>query len=180
MADEPQAPTTPQSNGAASPNPEPAARPTLREVAEASWDQVQEAADNEPGEQASPDATGQDGRTRDSLGRFAPADQAAKPGEQSTDPAPKPDPASGVTKPVDPALGSNQPPPQHWSEQDRKTFATLPPAGQEFLLRRLMNRLDKMAGREIAWAASHRQIRRRSRVSSPRTQPRNQQFPRPV
>ena len=134
MADE-QAPTTPQSNGAASPNPEPAARPTLREVAEASWDEVQEAADNEPSEGAEPAAPGQDGRTRDSLGRFAPADQAAKPGEQSTDPAPKVEPASGVTKPVDPALGSNQPP-QHWSEQDRQTFAKLPPEGQAFLLRR--------------------------------------------
>jgi hypothetical protein len=70
------------------------------------------------------------------LGRFAPADQAAKPGEQSQDPAPITDPkAPGTATPVDPAHGSNQPP-QHWSEQDRKTFATLPPAGQEFLLRR--------------------------------------------
>jgi hypothetical protein len=69
------------------------------------------------------------------LGRFVPADQVAKPGEQSTDPAPKSVEAPGVAKPVDPALGSNQPP-QHWSEQDRQAFSALPPAGQEFLLRR--------------------------------------------
>lgn len=132
MADELQ-PTTP-SNGATQPEaPEPKA--TLRDYAEAAWDEVQEQADGvDPQGAAQP--SGQDGRTRDSLGRFAPTDQVAKPGEQSaTDPAPKVVPAPGEATPVDPALGSNQPP-QHWSEQDRKTFATLPPAGQEFLLRR--------------------------------------------
>lgn len=116
------------------PPPEPP-RQTLREVAEASWDEVQdEAADDTPDDDAQPlDGSGP---ARDARGRFAPADQAAKPGEQSEDPAPQIDPeASGVTKPVDPALGSNQPP-QHWSEQDRQTFAKLPPEGQQFLLRR--------------------------------------------
>jgi len=81
-------------------------------------------------------ATGQEGRARDNLGRFAPADQVAKPGEQSNDPAPQIDPnASNQAKPVDPAPGSNQPP-QHWPEQDRQAFAKLDPAGQAFLLRR--------------------------------------------
>lgn len=127
-------PTTAPSNGA-TPPAEPA-RPSLREVAEASWDQVQDAAADEGGDEPAQPEAGQDGRTRDSLGRFAPADPASKPGEQSNDPAPKPD-ASSTAKPVDPAPpGSSNQPPQHWSEQDRQAFSTLPPAGQEFLLRR--------------------------------------------
>jgi len=135
MADE-QAPTTPQSNGAASPTPEPAARPTLREVAEASWDQVQEAADAADAAAPADEQAGQDGRARDSLGRFAPADQVAKPGEAEQPlPAPTPTQPPSEAKPVDPALGSNQPP-QHWPEQDRQTFLKLPKEGQDFLLRR--------------------------------------------
>jgi hypothetical protein len=126
-------PTTP-SNGA-TPPPEQQAKPSLRDIAEAAWDKVEDTAADDTGAEAEGQDAGQGGRRRDSLGRFAPADQAAEPGEQSNDPAPKPDQASGDAKPVDPALGSNQPP-QHWSEQDRQTFAKLDPAGQEFLLRR--------------------------------------------
>lgn len=131
MSDQSQTP--PLSNGAEQP---PAAEPrqSLREIAEAAWDELEPAADD-----GSEPPSGQDGRQRDSLGRFAPADPAAKPGEQSNDPAPQivPD-ASDPAKPVDPAPtpGSSNQPPQHWAEADRKTFATLPPAGQEFLLRR--------------------------------------------
>lgn len=121
------APATPASEPAPSP------RPSIREVAEAAWDDVQDAADASGAN--SDDAAGQEQRRRDNLGRFAPADQVAKPGEQSTDPAPKTIPAPDVTKPVDPAPGSNQPP-QHWPEADRQTFAKLDPAGQAFLLRR--------------------------------------------
>lgn len=131
--------TTP-SNGATPPE---TPRPSLRSVAEAAWDKVQDAADadeaggNEPAQEAEAQDAGQSVQRRDSLGRFAPADQAAKPGEQSqADPAPTKEPkAPGEAKPADPAQGSNQPP-QHWSEQDRQTFAKLDPAGQEFLLRR--------------------------------------------
>jgi len=121
-------------NGAAQP-PAAEPRPSLRDIAEASWDEVQEAADADDGDgQQEPVDDG--GVRRDARGRFAPADQAAKPGEQSAiDPAPKPDQAPSQAKPVDPAPGSNQPP-QHWSEQDRATFSKLDPAGQEFLLRR--------------------------------------------
>lgn len=128
---------TPISNGAASPA-DAAPRQSLRDVAEASWDEVQDAAVDDFVEDDQGLTTGQDGRRRDSLGRFAPDDQAAKPGEQSTDPAPSNDPASSDAKPDDPAAEqarSNQPP-QHWSEQDRQAFSKLDPAGQEFLLRR--------------------------------------------
>lgn len=132
----PNEPTT--SNGSTQPEVTP--RPSLRDVAEAAWDKVQDAADdtgNEPTQEAEPQDAGQSVQRRDSLGRFAPADQVAKPGEQSqADPAPTNDPkAPGVAKPADPAHGSNQPP-QHWSEQDRQTFAKLTPEGQQFLLRR--------------------------------------------
>jgi hypothetical protein len=111
-----------------------APRPSLREVAEATWDEAEAAS---PGEEEPP--SGQNGPLRDSLGRFAAADQQTKPGEQSEDPAPQIDPnASGDAKPTDPAPdpGSSNQPPQHWSEQDRQTFAKLPKEGQEFLLRR--------------------------------------------
>jgi hypothetical protein len=127
-----EAPQTPPNGAAQQPTAEP--RPTLRDIAEASWDEVQDAAADDQSEAQEP--SGQDGRRRDSLGRFAPADQE-QPGEQSaTDPAPKVEQeAPSQAKPVDPAHGSNQPP-QHWSEQDRNTFSKLDPAGQEFLLRR--------------------------------------------
>ena len=130
MADEPQ-PTTP-SNGATPPEP----KATLRDYAEAAWDEVQEAADAGSDPQGD-EPSGQGGRVRDSLGRFAPADQVAKPGEAEQPlpaPTPTPQPPSEA-KPVDPAQGSNQPP-QHWPEQDRQTFLKLPKEGQDFLLRR--------------------------------------------
>jgi len=128
-------PTIPQSNGVASPAPE-APRPSLREVAEAAWDEVQDAADDS-NEQASGEAAGQEGRARDRLGRFAPADQVAKPGEQSTDPAPQVDDASSDAKPVDPAPpGSSNQPPQHWPEEARKLFAEATPKIQQFMLER--------------------------------------------
>lgn len=135
MPDDPN-PQTPLSNGAI--HDEPAApRPSLREVAEEAWNDIEQepASEVEPVQDERPlDANGQ---PRDARGRFAPADQAAKPGEQSDDPAPQIPTASDGAKPVDPApSGSSNQPPQHWSEQDRQSFAKLDPEGQAFLLRR--------------------------------------------
>ena len=125
-------PTT--SNGAASQEPE-TPRQSVREIAEAAYDDAIDSADTEAGDDQSA-TPGQDERARDNRGRFTAADQQPKPGEQSNDPAPQTDPkASDDAKPADPAPGSNQPP-QHWPEQDRQTFAKLDPAGQQFLLRR--------------------------------------------
>jgi hypothetical protein len=127
--------TTPNSNGDASQTPSEAKPLSLREVAEAAYDEVQDAADS--GEPAQPVDDG--GQQRDAQGRFIAKPAVDEPGEQSgkPDPAPKPDDASSDAKPVDPApQGSSNQPPQHWSEQDRQTFAKLDPAGQEFLLRR--------------------------------------------
>lgn len=122
------------SNGAAA-TPEPdEPRLSMREIAEQAYDDVVDAAGDEP--DAGDLVSGQEGRTRDNLGRFVAADQQPKPGEQSNDPAPETDPkASNDAKPADPAPGSNQPP-QHWPEQDRQNFAKLTPEGQSFLLRR--------------------------------------------
>jgi hypothetical protein len=121
----------PSSNGAASPTPEPT--PSLRDIAEAAYDEIAETPD--PG--APDNTTGQDGQPRDNLGRFA--SKEVKPGEQSQDPAPKENSeASGDAKPTDPAPqdGRSNQPPQHWSEQDKQSFAKLAPEGQAFLLRR--------------------------------------------
>lgn len=121
------------SNGAASPEPD-EPRLSMREIAEQAYDDVVDAAGDEP--DAGDLAPGQDAQARDNRGRFVAADQQPKPGEQSNDPAPENDPkASNGAKPADPAPGSNQPP-QHWPEQDRQNFAKLTPEGQAFLLRR--------------------------------------------
>lgn len=114
---------------------EPEAPKSLREIAEASWDQV-ETDTGEGQDQAPVDESGQQ---RDAQGRFVAKTPEAKPGE--AEPAPdgsqprQEQQAPDATKPVDPAQGSNQPP-QHWPEQDRQLFAKLDPQAQEFLLRR--------------------------------------------
>lgn len=126
--------TKPETLGESSTSTETERLPSLREVAEASWDEVMAAADE--GDQ---DTTQVDdgGPLRDARGRFA--SKEGEPGEAEQPTAPSPDQqtpeAPDAAKPVDPALGSNQPP-QHWSEQDRQMFGRLPEEGQAFLLRR--------------------------------------------
>lgn len=120
-------------NGATSQSEE---RPSLRDAAEAAWDEVVE---NAPDDGSDDDGLSVDdsGRTRDKLGRWASKD--AEPGEAEAEKPPSPDDESTAPPepPTDPAAqaSSNQPP-QHWSAQDRETFSQLPPPGQEFLLRR--------------------------------------------
>ena len=132
----PDDPNPTPSNGAASPAETPEPRLSLREVAEQTWNDIEQ--ESAPArEDGGEEPTGQEGQPRDNLGRFASKD--AKPGEQSQDPATTIDPkAPNEATPADPAADearSNQPP-QHWSEQDRATFAKLDPEGQAFLLRR--------------------------------------------
>ena len=121
-------PTTP-SNGAIPPEPA-----SLRDYAEAAWDEVQDdaaASDDQPVDGG--------GQRRDAQGRFVAADQSTEPGVAEPPPdgsQPRPeDTAPGEAKPADPAQGSNQPP-QHWPEKAREMFAKLPPEGQTFLLDR--------------------------------------------
>lgn len=131
MADQQQ--TTP-SNGATPPEP----RPSLRDVAEAAWDQVQEAADD--GGSGEPEApAGQNSQRRDSLGRFVAADQAAQPGEAAPDEGTQPRPevsAPPAPTPHPAPQGSSSEAPANWSAEDRAQFAKLPAEGQAFLLRR--------------------------------------------
>lgn len=132
--------TTPVSNGAAPPAAE-QPKPSLRDIAEASWDEVQDAADasDEPGEQPPVDG---DAQPRDARGRFAPVDQAAKPGEAAPPDdgtQPRDDTISAPQQPPEPhpaPPGSSSEAPANWSAEDRQTFAKLQPEGQQFLLRR--------------------------------------------
>lgn len=129
-------PTHP-SNGAASPTPE----PTLREIAEAAWDEVEEAAGPdapEPGQDPVDEGT----QPRDAQGRFAAKPSEAEPGEAEPSPdgtQPRDDNSAPQT-PTEPhpapEPGSSSEAPTNWSAQDRETFAKLPPDGQAFLLRR--------------------------------------------
>ena len=109
---------------------------SLRQIAEEAWDEVENEADDDlpasgqepPGEPR----TGQDGRSRDSLGRFT-------SGEQSQDPAPGTQPIQapeGVAAIQPPATGSSNEPPQHWSAEDKALFAKQTPEAKAFLLRR--------------------------------------------
>lgn len=111
---------------------------SLREIAAAAWDEV-EAAET-PAEGTEPLPAGQDGRTRDNLGRFASAPPADATGEQSSqDPAlQQPDKTAPPVQPPSPAPvpGSSSEAPAHWSAEDRTTFAKLPKDGQDFLLKR--------------------------------------------
>ncbi len=145
-----------QTNGAAPPasaeQPQNQPPPSLREIAEAAYDEVLDDAAS-PGEPGQLDDGGQ---PRDAHGRFAPKD--AKPGEQSTDPAPKENSeASSDAKPTDPAPrdGSSNQPPQHWSEQDRQAFAKLPAEGR-----------PSSSGGTPRWSGTTRRRRRRRRQQS--------------
>jgi len=117
-------PDTPIPNGADAPR-------SLREIAEESWDQVvDEAGPDEGGEE--PDSTGNK-RAHDERGRFV--STKAIPGEQSQDPAREQvAPPDQAQRPAPP--GSSSEAPQHWSAEDRATFARLPQEGRDFLLRR--------------------------------------------
>ena len=126
-----------KANGAADPPVAETPRQSLREIAEAAWDEVVEAAPE--GAEAAPVDEG--GQLRDSLGRFLPKTPGEEPGEA----APSPDgtqPRDEHAAPQQPQephpapQGSSSEAPANWSAEDRQTFAKLPPEGKEFLLRR--------------------------------------------
>ena len=121
----------PNSNGATPPATEPEAPPSLRSIAEAAWNDIE--ATPEGGESPEIQPSGQEGPTRDNLGRFA------KAGEQSPqDPAPPLDKTTAPpAQPPSPApQGSSSEAPAHWSAEDKATFQKLPKEGQDFLLKR--------------------------------------------
>lgn len=129
MANEP----NPASNGATPPTSEPEAPRSLRDIAEATWNEIEasEGSDETIETPETPPA-GQDGRARDNLGRFI-----SKPGEHSEEPAPAEPTTPPPAVPPSPApSGSSNEAPQHWSAEDKATFAKLPKEGQDFLLKR--------------------------------------------
>jgi hypothetical protein len=122
----PDEPTTPTPDGVAEEPPR-----SLREIAEAAWTEVEAEGSDDDDEIP---AAGQDGRRRDNLGRFAPAPADATGEQSSPDPALTADPASPTPQQTVQPQGNA--PPQHWSAEDKATFAKLPQEGQQFLLKR--------------------------------------------
>jgi len=126
MSDQSQNPNNSISPSTVEPEPQ-APAPTLRETIEAAYDEAEDVQE-----------TGQEGRVRDSYGRFVAKDRV-EPGEAEPAKAPSPDKAitAEPQKPAEPApQGRSTQPPEHWSAEDRATFAKLPLEGQSFLMRR--------------------------------------------
>jgi hypothetical protein len=119
-------------------------QPSLRDIAEAAYDDIEAGAEAEgPGPEdtgGSEEPLASDDRPRDKSGRWV-SKSEQQPGEaiEPLDPAPK-KPVSVQAPPADPAAAqpaarSNQAP-EHWSADDKATFAKLPQEGQSFLLKR--------------------------------------------
>jgi len=129
--------------------------PSLRDIAEQAYDDLETGAAAEapvdavegqgPGPEdggAADETLASNDRPRDKTGRWVSKSSEPQPGEaiEPLDPAPrktlvadqtpKPDPAAAAV-----AARSNQPP-EHWSAEDKATFAKLPAEGQSFLLKR--------------------------------------------
>ena len=123
-------------NGTTQPSSEPAPK-SLREIAEAAYDEVESGVGPDDGDDGGSQPIDEGSVQRDARGRFKSKD--GEPGEAEVREPPSPDDnqnlAPDAAKPADPARGSNQPP-QHWSEQDRAMFGSLPQEAQGFLLRR--------------------------------------------
>jgi len=125
-------------------------QPSLRDIAEQAYDDLETGATEAPAEGPGPqeeapaeENLASDDRPRDKSGRWVSKSTEPQPGEaiEPLDPAPR-KPVQNVQKPetADPAAAS--PParsnqvPEHWSAEDKATFAKLPKEGQQFLLKR--------------------------------------------
>jgi len=130
-------------------DPNGAAPPSLRDIAEQAYDDLEEGAAAAPAEEGpgpepeapAEESLAQDERPRDKSGRWV-SKSDNQPGEaiEPLDPAPKPKievqrPPTDPAAATQPAARSNQVP-EHWSAEDKATFAKLPPEGQSFLLKR--------------------------------------------
>ena len=96
---------------------------SIREVAEAAYDEVTSSDYEAP----------ESGVARDERGRFAPKE--ARSGEAEDEAPPSPEVKAETPEPPDPAREGNRPP-DHWSAEDRAVFAKLPPDAQSMLQRR--------------------------------------------
>lgn len=128
--------------------------PSLRDIAEAAYDEVEQAAaeqdqpsppegaDQGPGPGVEQETLAEDGQPRDKSGRWVSKSGEPRPGVavEPLDPAPK-IPKVSETQPAKPDPAAAQAPrsnqaPEHWSAEDKATFAKLQPEGQAFLLKR--------------------------------------------
>jgi hypothetical protein len=127
-------------------NPQNAPPSSLRDIAEQAYDDLEDGPAVEPQEPSEgpldDEPLAQDARPRDKSGRWVAKSEATQPGEaiEPLDPAPKKPIQDTQTPPTDPAAAqtaakSNQAP-EHWSAEDKATFAKLPQEGQAFLLKR--------------------------------------------
>jgi hypothetical protein len=113
--------------------PEP--RQSLREVAEAAYDEVVEISGDDDSESPS----GQTERQRDKYGRFVAADQAMDSGEAEAETPPSPDDKQSQQPEQPhpaPETGVAAQAPANWSAEARERFQKLPPEDQNFLLQR--------------------------------------------
>jgi len=121
------------------------APPSLRDIAEAAYDDLEAGAEAEApeapvGPEPAEEPLATDGRPRDKIGRWVAKGTETPPGEaiEPLDPAPKP--RIEVQKPPTDPAGAQAPRsnqvPEHWSADDKATFAKLPAEGQAFLLKR--------------------------------------------
>jgi hypothetical protein len=118
-------------------------QPSLRDIAEAAYDTLESGADEAPAQELSEEPLASSERPRDKSGRWVSKSSEAQSGEAIERPPPPADPAlkEKVSEPraeePDPAAQarSNQAP-EHWSAEDKATFAKLPQEGQAFLLKR--------------------------------------------
>jgi hypothetical protein len=132
----------PDTNNGAAPS-----QPSLREIAEQAYDDIESGAEEAEAEAEAEapaeEPLAQDDRPRDKAGRWVAKSPEAQPGEAIAPPKADPAPKAPTTEPraavPDPAAAeaarSNQAP-EHWSAEDKATFAKLPQEGQAFLLKR--------------------------------------------
>jgi hypothetical protein len=113
---------------------EPEEKLTLRDIAESAYDDV--TAPDE-GEAEAEEPSGQEGRPRDSLGRFTRSEtgEAEAPQEPPSPGEDEPLPAADQPHPA-PVTGEAAQAPANWSAEDRANFEKLPQEGKAFLLRR--------------------------------------------
>lgn len=121
-------------NSTSGATPSEAPRPTLREVAEAAWDEG--SSDDYSTDDGDDGSTPDRGDGRDARGRFVPKEQAQKTGEAEEEP-PSPDEYDEAQDRPDPApQGTSNQPPEHWSAEDKANFARLPQESRDFFMRR--------------------------------------------
>lgn len=122
-------------NGAAPPEP----KQSLRDIAEAAYDEVVEQADSEDTGEQPPAEPVSGERQRDERGRFVA--RTPEEGEAAAETPPSPsqvtqEPEQPHPAPEQPAPGVAAQAPANWSAEDRANFEKLPPEGKNFLLKR--------------------------------------------